>query len=154
VGPLDLCIRYVPLSVGHSPTSSFDGFVSSISVFFDQYYIYYYFVYNLISNLIEWLGSTWILVFSVGGHIRVWILLCFIILFSLANLFEISVCLKGFLLWPLVGTERLSFVIIFIFSFADCYLILAIWQLKTYSIPFDLYSEVDYQIQQTRVRTL
>jgi hypothetical protein len=32
----------------------------------------------------------------------------FIILFYLADLFEISVCPKGFLLWPLVGTEKVE----------------------------------------------
>jgi hypothetical protein len=58
-------------------------------------------------------------VFCVGDHIRVWILLCFIILFYLASLFEISVCSKGLslldpiwyresrdaVLWPLFVTE-------------------------------------------------
>jgi hypothetical protein len=47
-------------------------------------------------------------VFSVGGHIRLWSLLCFIILFYLVGLFEISVCPKGFLFWPLVGTEKVG----------------------------------------------
>jgi hypothetical protein len=47
-------------------------------------------------------------VFSVGGHIRVWILLHFIILFYLAGLFRFMVCPKGFLLWPLVGTEKVG----------------------------------------------
>jgi hypothetical protein len=32
----------------------------------------------------------------------------FIILFYLVGLFKISVCPKGFLLWPLVGTEKVE----------------------------------------------
>jgi hypothetical protein len=45
-------------------------------------------------------------VFSVGRHIRVWILFRFSILFYLVGLFEILVHPKSFLLWPLVGTEK------------------------------------------------
>jgi hypothetical protein len=73
---------------------------------FDQYYIIYYSVYDLILNLIERLGLTWLLVLSLGGHIRVWILFYFIILFYLADLFEILVCPKDFLFWLLVGSEK------------------------------------------------
>jgi hypothetical protein len=53
-------------------------------LFSDQYYIYYYSVYDLILNLIEWLGLKWLSVFNVGGHIWVWIIFYFyyIILFS------------------------------------------------------------------------
>jgi hypothetical protein len=108
VGPLGLSIYYAPLSVDHSPTSSFDGFGNVMSVFFDQYYIYYYFVYDLILNLIERLGLKWLSMFSVGGHIRVWILFCFIILFYLAGLFEILVYPKSFFLWHLVGTKKVE----------------------------------------------
>jgi hypothetical protein len=74
--------------------------------------------------------TTCISVFSVGGHIRVWILFCFIILFYLAGLFRSLVCPKAFsfgpwlvqrksgaLLWPLVGTESLTFVLYFVLSF-------------------------------------
>jgi hypothetical protein len=113
------------------------------------YYYYYYSVDDLISNLIERLRWTWRLVFSVGSHIRLWILLCFIILFYLASLFEISVCPKSFLiwpwlvqrksetlLWPLVGSHLLLYLFC---HFTDSYLSLAIWQLKSYSNPFDNY---------------
>jgi hypothetical protein len=47
-------------------------------------------------------------VFSVGGHIRDWNVLCNIILFYLSGLFRILICPKGFLLWPLVGTETVE----------------------------------------------
>jgi hypothetical protein len=47
-------------------------------------------------------------VFSVGGHIRDQNLLCVTILFYLAGLFRILVCSKGFLLWPLVGIEKVG----------------------------------------------
>jgi hypothetical protein len=46
--------------------------------------------------------------FSVGGHIRVWSLLHFIILFYLAGLFKILVCPKGFFLWPIIDTEKVK----------------------------------------------
>jgi hypothetical protein len=95
VGPLGLCIHCASLPIGHSLTSSFDGYDSATRVFFDQYYNNYYSIYDLIPNLIELLWWTWLSVYSVDGHIRVWILLCFIILFYLAGLFEISVCPKG-----------------------------------------------------------
>jgi hypothetical protein len=62
----------------------------------------------LISNLIEWLWWTWLPTFSVGGHNRVWSLIHFIILFYLVGIFEISVCPKGLLIWPLVGTEKVG----------------------------------------------
>jgi hypothetical protein len=104
--PTGLYIHYTPLPVGYSPTSSFDGF-GRASVFLSILY-YYYVVYDLILNLIEWLGWTWLSVFSVDGHIRVRSVLHFIILFYLASLFEISVCPKGFLLWPLVGKEKVG----------------------------------------------
>jgi hypothetical protein len=148
-----LCIHCAPLFVGYSPTSSFDEFGSARSVFFYQYYINYYSVYDLISNLIGRLWLTWLSVFSVGGHIRVWILFYFIILFYLACLFETSICPKGFLLWPLVGTEKVesspfvpgwyreSLIYYYIFFFyTDSYLLLAIWQLKSYSNSFVIYT--------------
>jgi hypothetical protein len=150
VGPLNLSIHYATLPVGHSPTSSFDGFGSAMSVLFDQCYIYYYFVYDLIPILIERLGLTWLLIFSVGDHIRVWILLCFyyIILFS-RFIWDLSMP-KG--LYPLAPSwyresRELSFspwlvqrvFYLYYISFClytDSYLILAIWQLKSYSNPF------------------
>jgi hypothetical protein len=76
--------------------------------YYDQYYIIIILYKNLISNLIERLGWIWLLVFSVGGYIRYWSLSRFIILFYLADLFEISVCPKGFLLWPLIDTEKVG----------------------------------------------
>jgi hypothetical protein len=107
-------IAHLYLSVIHRSRHLTGSAVPRVFLF-DQNYIYYYFVYDLILNLIERLGLKWLIVFSVGGHIRVWILFCFIILFYLAGLFEISVYPKGFLLWPLVGTKSLFFVIIFNF---------------------------------------
>jgi hypothetical protein len=47
-------------------------------------------------------------VFSVGGDIRDWNPHRDIILFYLSGLFRIMVCPKGFLLWPLVGTEKVG----------------------------------------------
>jgi hypothetical protein len=47
-------------------------------------------------------------VFSVGDHIRDWNLLRDIILFYLFSLFRILVCPKSFLLWPLIGTEKVG----------------------------------------------
>jgi hypothetical protein len=47
-------------------------------------------------------------VFSVGGHIRDWNLLRDIILLCLSDLYRILVCPKDFLLWPLVGTEKVG----------------------------------------------
>jgi hypothetical protein len=47
-------------------------------------------------------------VFSVGGHIRDWNLLRDIILLYLSGLFRILICPKGFLLWPLIGTEKVG----------------------------------------------
>jgi hypothetical protein len=69
---------------------------------------------------------TWLSVFSVAtifesGFYSV------LLYYYLAYLFKNSVCPKRFLLWPLVGTESLSFVIISFFSFIDSYLILMIW---------------------------
>jgi hypothetical protein len=130
-------------------------------------------------------------VFSVGGHIRDWNLLHDIILFYLSGLFRILVCPKGFLLWPLVGTEKVgmrssgpsgysvgSHLYIFYFviftgcgpltlgwysvgshlfpicQFTGSYLLLAIWQLKTYYICLLLFCKVNYHIQQTRIRVL
>jgi hypothetical protein len=108
VGPTGLYIYYAHLPIGYSPTSSFDKFGRARVFYFLSILYYYYVVYDLIPNLIERLGWTWLSVFSVGGHIWVWSLLHFIILFYLADLFEISVCPKGFLLWPLVGTEKVD----------------------------------------------
>jgi hypothetical protein len=151
-GPL-ICIytAHLRLSVIHWPRHLTGSTVPRV-FFFDQYYIIYYSVYDLISNLIECLGLKWLSVFSVGDHIRVWILFYFIILFYLASLFEISVCPKGFLLWPLVGTEKVGssplapdrykefpFIIIFYFVISWIVLILAIWQLKSYSSPLIFY---------------
>jgi hypothetical protein len=47
-------------------------------------------------------------VFSVGDHIRDWNLHRDIILFYLSGLFRILVCPKGFLLWALIGTEKVG----------------------------------------------
>jgi hypothetical protein len=47
-------------------------------------------------------------VFSVDNHIRDQNLLRDIILFYLSSLFRILICLKVFLLWPLVGTEKVG----------------------------------------------
>jgi hypothetical protein len=56
VGPTDLYIHCTPLSVGYSPTSSFDGF-DRVRVFYFLLILYYYYaVYDLILNLIERLG--------------------------------------------------------------------------------------------------
>jgi hypothetical protein len=105
-GPL-VCIytMHLCLSVIYRPRHLTGSVVLKCFYFWSILY-YYYVVYDLISNLIERLWWTWISMFIVVGHIWVWILLYFIILFYLAGLFEISECLKGFLLWPLVGTEK------------------------------------------------
>jgi hypothetical protein len=47
-------------------------------------------------------------VFSVGDHIQDWNLLRDIILLYLSGLFRILICPKSFLLWPLVGTEKVG----------------------------------------------
>jgi hypothetical protein len=47
-------------------------------------------------------------VFSVGAHIRDWNLHRDIILFYLSDLFRIMICSKGFLLWSLVGIEKVG----------------------------------------------
>jgi hypothetical protein len=153
----------------YPPTLSFGGF-GRVRVFsLDQYYIF------IILNMISFLIQIWAIrilctsVFSVGDHIREWNLLRDIILFYLSGLFKILVCPKGFLLWPLVGTEKIemrsaglseysvgSHLFIFCFdTFTGCspltlswysigshlflicqftgsYLLLTIWQLKTY----------------------
>jgi hypothetical protein len=148
VGPLGLGIHCAPLLVGHSPIPSLDGFDNARVFYFWSILYYYYSVYNLIPNLIERLGWTWHSVFSVGGHIRVWSIFWFIILFYLAGLFEISVCPKSFLLWPLIGTEKVgmrssgpqwysvaSHLLLYsVLCFTGSQLLLAIWQLKSYSI--------------------
>jgi hypothetical protein len=108
VGPINLYIYCAPLPVDYSLTSSFDGFGCARVFYFWSILYYYYVVYVLISNLVDRLWWTWLSVFSVGGHIRVWTLLRFIILFYLSGLFEILVCPKGFLLWPLVSTEKVG----------------------------------------------
>jgi hypothetical protein len=108
VWPLGLCIHYAPLSVDHSSTPSFDGFGGARVFYFLSILFINYSVYDLIPNLIERLGLKWLSMFSVGGHIWVWILLCLYYIIYLAGLFEISVCLKGFLLWPLIGTEKVG----------------------------------------------
>jgi hypothetical protein len=112
VRPLGLYMHYTLLPVGYPPTSSFGGFRHARcflfgSIFYYYYYYYYYYSeYNLISILIEWLGShvfqclVWAAIFKSGFYS------VFIILFYLAGLFEISVCPKSFLLWHLVGTEK------------------------------------------------
>jgi hypothetical protein len=116
-------------------------------LFFINIIHYYYYVYNLILNLIERLKWTWLSVFSAGDHIWVWNLSRFIILFYLAGLFEISVCPKDFLLWPLVGTKKVGIqsssplwysigfhlLLYFVLWFMGSQLLLAIWQLKSYS---------------------
>jgi hypothetical protein len=106
VGPTGLYIYCAPLLVGYPPTSPFDGF--------DRARVFYFGLIFLLLLFLLWFdfNSNWVIripylsVFSVGGHIRVWILLRFIILFYFASLFEISVCPKGFLFWPLIGTEK------------------------------------------------
>jgi hypothetical protein len=132
-------------------------------LFYDQYYYYYYYyyyiyIYILILNLIERLGWTWISVFSVGDHIRVWSIFRFIILFYLAVLFEISVCPKGFLFWPLVGIENVrnyhlapgwyrEALICYHISFCYSWIINSFWRYDNKShtlFYFDLYIEVDY----------
>jgi hypothetical protein len=47
-------------------------------------------------------------VFSVGGHIRDCNLFCDTILLYLSGLFRILVLSERFLLWPLVGTEKVG----------------------------------------------
>jgi hypothetical protein len=106
VGPTGLYIHCAPLYVDYSPTSSFDGFSHAREFYFLSIFFYYYLEYDLIPNLIKRLWWIWLSVFSVGGHIWIWSLLYFMILFYLASLFRILVCPKGFLLWPLIGTEK------------------------------------------------
>jgi hypothetical protein len=139
VGLLGLYI-HCALSIIHRPHHLKGSTVPQV-FFFDQYYIIYYSVYNLVPNLIERLELKWFSVFSVGDHIRVWILFHFIILFYLVGLFEIIVCPNGLLLWPLIGTEKVGssplasgwykespicYYILFFFHFADSYLLLVI----------------------------
>jgi hypothetical protein len=96
VGPLGLSIHCAPLSVGHSPTPSLDGFGSAIVFSFLSILYYYYSVYNLILNLIERSGWTRLSVFRMGGHIRVW------------SLFRVILYSKNgdAVLWPQVGTVQ------------------------------------------------
>jgi hypothetical protein len=130
VEPTGLYIHYASLLVGYSPISSFDGFGSARVFYFWSILYYYYFVYDLIPNLIERLGWTWLSIFSVGGHIWVWSL------FHLLYYFILPIYLRsyyvrrafsfgpwlvqrksGTLFWPLLGTERPPFIIIFVLSF-------------------------------------
>jgi hypothetical protein len=147
VRPIDLYIHCAPLLVGHSPTSSFDGIGSAMIIFLWSILYYYYPIYDMILNLIERLGLKWLSVFSVGGHIRVWILFRFIILFYLSSLFETSVCPKGFLLWPRIGTESFPFIIIFYFIIS--HIVISFWWYDNWShtlIHLFLFCKVNYQI--------
>jgi hypothetical protein len=83
VGPTGLYIHCAPLSVGYSPTSSFIGFGRArVFYFWSILYYHYYSVYIFISKFNWVIRWTWLSVFNVSGHIRVWSLLYFIILFS------------------------------------------------------------------------
>jgi hypothetical protein len=105
-GPLVcICTAHICLTAIHWPRH-LTGSVVSECFLFGSILFYYYSGYDLISNLNWAIRTTYLSVFSVSSHIRVWIPLCFITLFYLADLFEISVCLKSFLLWPLVSTEK------------------------------------------------
>jgi hypothetical protein len=128
------------LPVGYPPAPSFDriGCVRVFSIFINIILLLFWIWFDF--NLHWAIRTTCLLVFSVGGHIRVWILLCFIILFYLAGLFRILICPKGFLFWPLVGTEKIrSFllapgwyreslicIIFWFFHFTSSYLLLVI----------------------------
>jgi hypothetical protein len=88
--------------------------------------------------------------------------------YYLAGLLKISICPKGFLLWPLVGTEKvesshlalvgiksLSFCLyIFFLFFMDSDLLTSNMTTKVVSYSFLLFyfSVVDYQIQNIIVR--
>jgi hypothetical protein len=74
----------------------------------------------------------------------------------------------GFLLWPLVGTEKVEnsplahgwyreTLICYYIHFDISRVVISFWRYGNLShtlFYFDLYSEVDYQIQQTIVRAL
>jgi hypothetical protein len=80
VGPISLYIHCTSLFVGYPPTPSFDGFgltrVFSIWINIILLLFCIWFDFNL-----NWaIRITCLLVFSVDGHIRVWILLHFYII--------------------------------------------------------------------------
>jgi hypothetical protein len=94
--PLGLYMHYARLFVDYPPTPSFGGFGrAGVFSFGSIFYYYYYSKYDLIfnPNLSDWylIRIPCLSVFSVGGHIRVWILLRFIVS-------------QDAVLWPLVGT--------------------------------------------------
>jgi hypothetical protein len=107
VGPPGLYIYWTSLHVGHSPISSLDGFDSSTSVFY---------LINIIFNIIQymiWSKFNWVIRIHSFQYL-VWAAIFefgfyFVLLYYyLAGLFEISVCPKGSLLWPLVDTEKVG----------------------------------------------
>jgi hypothetical protein len=89
------------------------------------------------------------------------------ILVYLAGLFEISVCPKGFLLWPLVSTEKVESSLLapgwykeshiyIIFRFVILWVAIFFWRYGNWKhiflirwYYFILLCEVDYQIQNT-----
>jgi hypothetical protein len=101
VGPFGLCIYCAPLPIGHSPTSSFDGFDGAISVFLWSilYFLLFSIWFDSKFNLSDYDWNdfqclAWAVIFESEFYS------IFIILFYLAGLFEISVCLKGSPLAP------------------------------------------------------
>jgi hypothetical protein len=75
-----LYIHCAPLLVGYPSTPSFDGFGRAIVFFLLINIIFLLFLIWLRFLIQIWaIRIPYLSLFSVGGHIRVWILLCFVI---------------------------------------------------------------------------
>jgi hypothetical protein len=149
MGPISLYIYCAPLYVDYPPTPSFDGSIlmdpsgrARFFWFLDQYFLLLFWIW-FDSNLNWAVRTPCILVFSMGGHIRVWILLYFYIILFSHLIWDLGMS-EGFS--PLAPgwyresrelsfgpwlVQRVSHLYYIIFwYFTGSYLILAIWQLK------------------------
>jgi hypothetical protein len=110
--------------------------------------IIYYILF--IPNWIKWLGPG-LQYLVCAGHIKLWILFYFIILLfswpirdlNMSEMFYLLTPwliqkMSGAIIWPLIGTDSLSFWLYIPFSFIDNYLLTSIWQLRPYIAPFVL----------------
>jgi hypothetical protein len=141
--PFGLSIsEYICLSVIHR-SHHLTG--SAVSREFSIWSILLLFIIYSFLNL-NWVIRIWVSIFSVCGPYLSYEFFSILLYYYLADLLEISIYLKGFLVWPLVGTEKVMsspltpnwytkslILLLYPFShFTNSYLLISIWKLKSY----------------------
>jgi hypothetical protein len=101
---------WVPSSVGHSPISSLDGFSSAMRVFYliNIIIIIIIIIYYIIFLKFNWGIRIWPWVFIVCMPYLSYGFCSDLLYYYLSGLLEILIGPKSFLLWPLVGTEKVG----------------------------------------------